>query len=110
MDEYFDELELNDYSEQFVRIISKNSPERDIDAYPHAIKWHGVIVSPYPGNLKNNGNIRRRTDADSIVVKHGYDPAPYALYANKTSRKPQYIEKSVKEFFAKMEAIGWEGE
>ena len=32
----------------------------------------------------------------------------YALYANKTSRKPGYIEKSIQDFKARIKQLGWE--
>ena len=101
--------ELHEYVTDLVRIIKKNSPKRDDNSYPHAIKRNGVIISPFPGNLKKNGN-QIVSSGDGYKVKHGYEPARYALYANKTSRKPQYIEKSISEFAALMASKGWEQE
>ena len=101
--------ELHEYATDLVRIIKKNSPKRDDDSYPHAIKQKGVVVSPFPGNLKKNGN-QIVHSGDGYKVKHGYEPARYALYANKSSRKPKYIEKSISEFAALMESKGWERE
>lgn len=101
--------ELHEYATDLVRIIKKNSPKRDDNSYPHAIKQKGVVVSPFPGNLKKNGNQIVRS-GDGYKVKHGYEPARYALYANKSSRKPKYIEKSIREFAALMESKGWERE
>ncbi len=98
---------LYGYVTDLVRIIKKNSPKRDDNSYPHTIKSHGKIISPFPGNLKKNGN-QIVSSGDGYKVKHGYEPAPYALYANKSSRKPQYIEKSIREFAALMESVGWE--
>lgn len=108
MDEetYF-EGELHEYVTDFVRIIKKNSPKRDDDTYPHEIKRKGKVISPFPGNLKQNGNQIIET-GKSYKVKHGYEPAMYALYANKTSRKPGYIEKSIQDFKARIKQLGWE--
>ncbi len=94
---------------QFERIISKLSPARDIDSYPREIKWHGVVVSPRPGNLRDNGNVRVKT-ANGYMIKHGYRPAPYALYANKTSRKPGYIQAALNKFKSFLIQDGWEEE
>lgn len=101
--------ELHEYVTDLVRIIKKNSPKRDDNSYPHVIKRKGVIISPFPGNLKQNGN--QKIDlGDGAKLKHGYEPARYALYANKRSSKPKYIEKSIAEFTARMESLGWEQE
>lgn len=93
--------------DQFVRIISKNSPQRDEDSKPHEIKRKGVVISPFPGNLKINGNQIVESE-NGYAVLHGYEPARYALYANKNSRKTQYIEKSVEEFRGFLFSEGWE--
>jgi hypothetical protein len=111
MDEDFnldgiDDEELYKYVDRLKRIISKNSPERETNAKPHEIKWHGVVVSPHPGNLKNHGNVIQATES-GYTLRHGYRPAPYALYANKKSRKPNYIEKSIQEFKSFLAAKGW---
>lgn len=106
-DEIFSDLELKNYVDQFVRIISANSPARDPDSYPHTIKSHGKIISPYPGNLKLNGNVIKKS-GDGYTDYHGYDPAPYAQYANARSRKPHYIERSVDKFKSFMTAENWE--
>lgn len=112
---------------QFMRILSKNSPVRDEAGtryekqytdkngetkirrwkMPKEIKRHGVVISPYPGNLMNNGT--RFVEMGNLVeVYHGYSPAVYALAANKNSRKPGYIQKSEAEFFSYLAAEGWE--
>lgn len=109
MDEEITQGELHEYVTELVRILKKNSPKRDDDSYPHAIKRKGVVISPFPGNLKKNGN-QIVTSGDGFKVKHGYEPARYALYANKRSRKPKYIQKSIKEFCALVADEGWEQE
>lgn len=110
MDEdVFDFDELLYYVTDLVRIIQKNSPKRDDDAYPHVIKRKGIVVSPFPGNLKQNGN-QIIMSGKGYKVKHGYKPAMYALYANKRSRKPKYIEKSISEFARLMQDKGWKQE
>lgn len=107
--EEFSERAVSSYVDQFKRIISKNSPARNPESYPHAIKRHGVVISPYPGNLQDNGNRIVKTTS-GYKLEHGYRPASYALYANKTSRKPKYIEKSIDEFLAYLRALGWEAD
>lgn len=112
---------------KFMRILSANSPVRDpagtVTYYnyktksgkirqrkrtmPQEIKRHGKVVSPYPGNLMNNGTYCV-DEEEKTIVTHGGEPAPYALYANKRSRKPGYIEESIKEFRANMFLEGWE--
>ena len=101
--------ELREYADVLVKRLKANSPKRDDDSYPHVIKRKGVIISPFPGNLKQNGN-QIVSSGDGYKVKHGYKPARYALYANKTSRKPRYIEKSINEFATLMASEGWEQE
>ena len=90
-------------------LLSENAPKRDDDAYPHTIKNKGVIISPFPGNLQRNGTQWVET-SDGVVLKHGYEPARYALFANARSRKPQYIEKSQRDFLAYLSGEGWEVE
>lgn len=101
--------ELREYADVLVARLKANAPKRDDNSYPHVIKRKGVIISPFPGNLKKNGN-QIVSSGDGYKVKHGYEPARYALYANKTSRKPKYIEKSIREFAALMASKGWEQE
>ena len=108
MDEdVFPQDELKSVVDQLKRIISEESPERDPDSYPREIKCRGIVVSPRPGNLKDNGNFIVPT-SNGYQLRHGYRPAPYALYANKTSRKPGYIEKALDKFRLFAEAEGWE--
>lgn len=101
--------ELKLYATELKFLLSQNAPKRDDDAYPHTIKSKGVIISPFPGNLKQNGTQWVET-SDGVILKHGYEPARYALYANKRSRKPAYIEKSQKQFLSYLEGKGWEVE
>lgn len=107
MDDEDMSVELHAYVTDLVRIIKKNSPKRDDDSYPHVIKKNGIIISPFPGNLKKNGN-QIVDNGEGYQLKHGYEPARYALDANRHSRKPQYIEKSIGEFATLMERLGWE--
>lgn len=101
--------ELDNYVTDLVRIIQEESPKRDDDSYPHVIKRKGIVISPFPGNLKQNGNQKIKS-GDGYKVKHGYEPARYALHANKRSRKPKYIEKAIRRFAALMASKGWEQE
>lgn len=113
---------------QFIRILSDESPVRDPAGtqyerqytdkngitrirrwkMPKEIKRHGVVISPYPGNLKNNGTFFVTATENKVVVKHGYEPARYALYANTTSRKQNYINKTVNRYRSFLFAEGWE--
>ncbi len=128
METGYDDIDLNDLAWKFVRILQDNSPVRDPAGtvykgtyktgkragkpykrkMPQEIKWHGEVVSPYPGNLKNNGTVVKQQSESWVTAKHGYRPAPYAMYANARSRKPQYIEKSIEEFKSYLFANGWE--
>lgn len=108
-EEEFTSEELHEYATELVRIIKRNSPKRDDDSYPYTIKRKGVVISPFPGNLKKNGN-QIVESGNGYKVKHGYEPACYALYANKRSRKPQYIEKSISKFVKRMANKGWKQE
>lgn len=101
--------ELREYADVLVARLKANAPKRRDDSYPHVIKRKGVIISPFPGNLKKNGN-QIVSSGNGVKVKHGYEPACYALYANKRSSKPKYIEKSISEFAALMASKGWEQE
>lgn len=51
------------------------------------------MYSPYPGNLKNNG---------IYAIENGicfdYDKVGYIGYANKYSKKPGYIQKTIDDF------------
>ena len=107
--EEFVDRPMSKYVDQLQQIIQKNSPVRDGEKYPGVIKRHGVVVSPFPGNLKVNGNRIVQT-ASGYRLEHGYRPAPYALYANKSSRKPKYIEKSIDEFLGYLRTLGWESD
>ena len=100
---------LTVYATELKALLSENAPKRKEPAYPHVIKSKGVIISPFPGNLKQNGTQWVET-SDGVILKHGYEPARYALYANKRSRKPAYIEKSQRQFLAYLEGEGWEAE
>lgn len=103
------DAELTANAEQLVRILYEEAPKRDDDAKPHVIRSHGIIISPFPGNLKVNGSVIVLT-GDGLEVRHGYEPARYALFANKTSRRPNYIEKSINKFRSFLLGEGWEEE
>ncbi len=109
MEEEFTSEELYEYVTELVRIIKENSPARKEGSYPYVIKRKGVVISPFPGNLRKNGN-QIINYGDGYKVKHGYEPACYALYANKRSSKPQYIEKSISKFATLIASKGWKQE
>lgn len=112
-EDIFSQEELKDVAEQLVRILSETAPHRPDDAYPRAIKARGRIISPRPRNLQLNGS-RIIGNADGYKVLNGYEPAPYAMYANEFGRKregehgPHYIERSIEKFRGFLEADGWE--
>lgn len=110
----FSQDELHEAAEQLVRILSETAPHRPDDAYPREIKVHGRVVSPMPRNLQLHGQVISDGSNGGYIVKSGYEPAPYALYADKFGKQregehgPNYIERSVKKFRGFLEAEGWE--
>lgn len=79
--------------------FSRNAPVRSTHG---AVGKKGTnMYSPYPGNLKNNGIVRTEKGIKLDVNRVGY-----IWYANKSSRKPNYIGKSVDEFLAWCQALG----
>lgn len=112
-EDVFPQDELKGAVDQFVRILSETAPHRTDNAYPRVIKVKGRVVSPMPRNLQLNGSVIIGS-ATGYTVKNGYEPAPYALYANKSGKQregehgPQYLERSIKKFRAFLEADGWE--
>lgn len=81
-------------------IAKDNAPVRQ---YPlGAVGKPGTrMYSPYPGNLKNNGIIPQVFSPDKARLLFG-GPVGYAGYANKSSAKPNYQEKTVDEFVQKI--------
>lgn len=83
---------LNEFAQQ-------RAPVREVCDKKGRPRLRGVgkkgtnMYSPYPGNLKNNGIVRT-----SKGVKFDYDKVGYIGYANKRSRKPQFIENTVNDF------------
>lgn len=59
------------------------------------------MYSPYPGNLKNNGIVQTKSGAKLDINRVGY-----IWYANKTSRKPNYIGKGVDDFLKWCQTLG----
>lgn len=114
-EDVFSEEELKDAVDQFVRMLSETAPHRPDNDYPRVRKVKGRVVSPMPRNLQLNGSVITETAA-GYTVKNGYEPAPYAMYANIFGRKregehgPHYIERSVNKFLGFLEADGWEEE
>lgn len=85
---------------KLLRIAKKNAPVRVVkDKNPKRPRKRAVgkkgtnMYSPYPGNLKNNGIY-----AIENGVRFDYDKVGYIGYANKYSRKPRYIEKTMDDF------------
>lgn len=81
-------------------IAKENAPVRQ---YPlGAVGKPGTTMySPYPGNLKNNGIIPQVFSPTKARLIFG-GPVGYAGYANKTSFKPGYQEKTVNDFVQKL--------
>lgn len=81
-------------------IAKNNAPVRQ---YPlGAVGKAGTpMYSPYPGNLKNNGIFYQVFGPTHARLVFG-GPVGYAGYANETSFKPHYQEKSVNDFVQKL--------
>lgn len=80
-------------------IFQKNSPVRQGGG---PVGKRGTnMFSPYPGNLKNNGIYQTKNG-----LRLDYNKVGYIGYANITSRKKGYIEKSVNEFLQWLIALG----
>lgn len=54
-------------------------------------------LSPYPGNLRQNGINLTYMGANHIKITIGGEPAPYGPYTETRSHKPGWIEKSINE-------------
>lgn len=80
-------------------IFQSNSPVRQSGG---AVGKRGTnLYSPYPGNLKNNGIYMT-----SFGIRLDYNKVGYIGYANKYSKKPRYIEKSINEFLQWLVSLG----
>ena len=65
--------ELKLYATELKFLLSQNAPKRDDDAYPHTIKSKGVIISPFPGNLKQNGTQWVETSDGDLKANYDFD-------------------------------------
>lgn len=65
-------------------------------------------TSPYPGNLKNNGIYYDKIGKDSISIVVGGVPAPYGVYTEKRSHKPNWQEQSHEAFLSMLKRKGGE--
>lgn len=54
-------------------------------------------LSPYPGNLRQNGINMSYICANHIRITIGGEPAPYGPYTETRSHKPGWIAKSINE-------------
>lgn len=54
-------------------------------------------LSPYPGNLRQNGINMSYISANHIRITIGGEPAPYGPYTETRSHKPGWIAKSINE-------------
>lgn len=55
-------------------------------------------LSPYPGNLRQNGINLQLLSVNHIRVVIGGEPAPYGPYTETKSHKPGWINKSIVQF------------
>jgi hypothetical protein len=88
---------------QGVEITKANAPVR---TSPPAGRYGKSL---YPGFLKNVGISGQVFSDNSAKVQIGNDEVDYAGYANKTSRKAGYIEKSFEDLAKRIE-IYYNGE
>lgn len=54
-------------------------------------------LSPYPGNLRQNGINMSYISTNHIRITIGGEPAPYGPYTETRSHKPGWIAKSINE-------------
>lgn len=54
-------------------------------------------LSPYPGNLRQNGINLTYMGVNHIKITIGGEPAPYGPYTETKSHKPGWIAKSINE-------------
>lgn len=54
-------------------------------------------LSPYPGNLRQNGVNLTYMGVNHIKITIGGEPAPYGPYTETKSHKPGWIAKSINE-------------
>lgn len=54
-------------------------------------------LSPYPGNLRQNGINLTYMGVNHIKITIGGEPAPYGPYTETRSHKPGWIAKSINE-------------
>jgi hypothetical protein len=94
-------------NEKLYAIAKENAPVRvavDKKGRPlsRAVGKKGTnMYSPYPGNLKNNGIVNLGNG-----VKYDYDKVGYIGYANISSRKAGFIQKTVDDFCAFCVSLG----
>lgn len=90
-------VNLEEIMWQGVDITKGNAPVR---TNPPAGKYGKSL---YPGFLKNVGISGVVLSDNSSQIKIGNADVDYALYANKTSRKAGYIEKSFEDLAKRIE-------
>lgn len=94
-------------SAKLLEIAKANAPVRAINGERGRSRCRGTgkkgtnMYSPYPGNLKNNGIYRMQNR-----VVFDYNKVGYIGYANVYSKKPQYIEKTLRDFLNYLVALG----
>ena len=68
--------------------LAENAPVREKPLGP-------IPGSPFPGNLKQNGIEIAEVSPQKYRVAIGNDGVLYAVYTEKTSHRPGWIQKSV---------------
>ena len=81
-------------------ILKKNAPVRDGARYSGA---RGL--SPYPGNLQQNG-IQFVQTAQGSICEVGNPNAPYAAYTETRSKKIGWQSRSNLEFINRVKSLG----
>lgn len=104
-------IDISHVTATLVRILKSNAPVRgkNMPAGWSARKRINYLkptkLSPYPGNLKNNG-IRYDIENNKSSVKVGGAQAPYAEYTERKSFSPGWMVKSEQELLDKLRQAG----
>jgi hypothetical protein len=96
---------------ELLYILKQNAPVRGENIPPGRKMPKDYLkptkLSPYPGNLKNNGIVLTGQE-NGAAINVGGAAASYAEYTEWRSFKPGWMEKSQEEFLDKMRKLGGE--
>ena len=104
-------IDLAHITAALVSILKRNAPVRGKNM---PASWSSrrrtnylkpTKLSPYPGNLKNNG-IRYDIGNKASRIEVGGPEAPYAEYTERTSFRPGWMAKSRQELLNKLRQAG----